>query len=402
MRATPYAWQIGLLVFSVLLFAAIVIQGPRKALGQFFGLGGLFRLFANAVARLRNAGRLLAVVFGAAVLSWTGFEISTFRDSAGLDDLNLIRTTRGLGWDVIWDHAILAGLSPLRDLIATADFLPLEIGLAIILAHKLLERSANAHLVHDPDRRPGFIAFWFWAALVVRILYQMVSAAMEPTRLPWGGFTPLEIVVVPAFVIASDAVVVSWILVELRNARLRKSDAFPFDFEGWIKLLPRAVLVCVLLSPGRYLGFVLVLAKDHYPGLVGGSRLVWILIAAQATGVLFCGLVGAAAWSAGGSLGLRNLSRAFRDEGGRLTAWVLLMGVLAVVGSAPSYALVLSMPSQGWLLTVADAYAHYATLALGLLAAAGLVEIGERALPQARLVERFQTVGAAFRATAKV
>ncbi|MBV8608950.1 MAG: hypothetical protein JO034_16015, partial [Singulisphaera sp.] len=48
--------------------------------------------------------------------------------------------------------------------------------------------------------------------------------------------------------------------------------------------------------------------------------------------------------------------------------------------------LLLAMPPQTWVLSAADGYAHYATLPIGLLALAALVELGERSLPTATLL----------------
>jgi hypothetical protein len=44
-----------------------------------------------------------------------------------------------------------------------------------------------------------------------------------------------------------------------------------------------------------------------------------------------------------------------------------------------AYALVLSLPAQPWVLATADGYAHYATLPIGLILTAALVELGQQA-----------------------
>ena len=57
--------------------------------------------------------------------------------------------------------------------------------------------------------------------------------------------------------------------------------------------------------------------------------------------------------------------------------WGAIAGV-ARGGRLPDGA---GLPTQTWVLAAADSYAHYATLPVGLLMLAGLVELGERSLP---------------------
>jgi hypothetical protein len=47
------------------------------------------------------------------------------------------------------------------------------------------------------------------------------------------------------------------------------------------------------------------------------------------------------------------------------------------------YLALLSLPPTSWLLDAADSYAHYASLMVGLVVLASLVELGSRALPSA-------------------
>ncbi len=53
--------------------------------------------------------------------------------------------------------------------------------------------------------------------------------------------------------------------------------------------------------------------------------------------------------------------------------------------SAAAYVIVLSLPASTWALNAADSYAHYATLPVGLILTAALIELGERSLPLATL-----------------
>jgi hypothetical protein len=80
---------------------------------------------------------------------------------------------------------------------------------------------------------------------------------------------------------------------------------------------------------------------------------------------------------------LGGYARLLRAEGGHLVGLLVAGGVLASGLAAATYLLVLALPTQTWVLAAADSYAHYATLPVGVLMLAGLVELGERSLPEA-------------------
>ena len=63
----------------------------------------------------------------------------------------------------------------------------------------------------------------------------------------------------------------------------------------------------------------------------------------------------------------------------------MIAGLAAGAGAGLTYMAVLSLPTATWLLNAADSYAHYVTLPIGLWMLAALIELGERALPEATL-----------------
>jgi hypothetical protein len=67
-------------------------------------------------------------------------------------------------------------------------------------------------------------------------------------------------------------------------------------------------------------------------------------------------------------------------------AALALAGVAAGAISALAYLVVLSLPISTWALAAADSYAHYGTIPVGLILASSLIELGERSLPLATLV----------------
>jgi hypothetical protein len=83
---------------------------------------------------------------------------------------------------------------------------------------------------------------------------------------------------------------------------------------------------------------------------------------------------------------LQGYVQMLRGQGGRLVATLALGGLAAGGVSAAAYFVVLSLPTASWVLNAADSYAHYATLPVGLWTLAALVELGERALPEATLI----------------
>jgi hypothetical protein len=60
----------------------------------------------------------------------------------------------------------------------------------------------------------------------------------------------------------------------------------------------------------------------------------------------------------------------------------------------------LSLPEQTWVLNAADSYAHYATLAVGLVTLSALIELAERSLPVAKAATARANEPAAFASTA--
>ena len=80
---------------------------------------------------------------------------------------------------------------------------------------------------------------------------------------------------------------------------------------------------------------------------------------------------------------LGGYGRMLRDEGGHLVGFLVGTGLMAAGLASGAYLLVLALPTQTWVLAAADSYAHFATLPVGILTLAGLVELGEHSLPRA-------------------
>ncbi len=115
--------------------------------------------------------------------------------------------------------------------------------------------------------------------------------------------------------------------------------------------------------------------------LIGG----WGIVSLQGAALLVVGIAGVAPWCGGRwQSTLKGYGRLLRVEGGHLVGALAIGGVLAGVLAGFGYLIILSLPTQPWVLPAADSYAHYATLAVGLGLLASLVELGSRALSEPR------------------
>ena len=386
----------GLAGLAALMVMAIVLQGPVRALGQLFDLPGHVHLVSMALGRLRRSSRVVVVTVGATVLAWTASQTATFSRPQGKDDLILLTKSRSLG-DLAVEGGIMAGLTPLRDVAGLGDNLPLLVA-ATILAFQATTRRWEGPDAPDPAvpaRRLG------WGAVVcgstaLYALYRITSLVMGIGDIPLGGSIPPEAeaaviplaVVIPLVMALADGLLLAWILAELRDAR--PGGAGDASFEPWraVELMPAAALACLAALPARYMATGVLLGSLYLPSsaITGpfGAFVRWQLGAGltilQAAALATTGLAGAVCWS-GGTLGGAGLGylRLLKAEAGHLVAALALASLAAGIVAAVAYAIVLALPPQTWVLAAADSYSHYATLPIGLLTLAALVELGERA-----------------------
>ncbi len=376
-----WAWLLGLMA---LLLVAAVAQGPRKALGQCFDLPGLARLVRDALRRLGASSRMLMIVLGAAVLSWTSALLLRYRRPSGLDDLQLVTRTKS-PTELAIEGGSLAALTPLRDVFSLADLLLLLVLGTTVVFRYSADRWGEGDRFGPPKPlgrpAPAWTSF-SWVALALYGLYRLVSTLMPTGDLPLGGGLFVEPLAIPALMVLSDALLASWVLVELRRDGRRAGDVGPMDVSGTLELLPGALLATLLVLPSRAVATAAYLTLPFVPNgvartVVGPLLNGWGLIYLQGAALLFAGVAGSLAWCRGGwGTTLRGYGRLLRCEGGRLVATLGLAGFAAGVPAALAYLVVLSLPSQPWVLPAADAYAHYATLPIGLATLSALVELG--------------------------
>lgn len=380
----PYgvvAWLAGL---GALLLLAIVAQGPLRALGQFFDLVGLIRLGGDAFRRLRRASRLVVVLLGATVIGWTGLQVVSWNDPNRLAELTtLVLKTKTLT-EVVVEQGFLSAVVPLRDVLGLSN----NVLLVVAVGAVIFRFSAERWGVREPAEPGTRWATLYWGVAWLYAIDRFVGLLVEGSGLPLGGCFPLEALLAPAAMALTDGMILAWILVELRGAE--RPDAEALDVTSTLALVPAASWASVLTLPAFYVAAGASLLapwikslptwmSEPIRPLLTSLVLGWGPVALQAAALPMLGVLGATAWTRRGpGRALRGFWRLARAEGGRIAALVAVASAACGGVSAAAYALVLSLPKQPWVLAAADSYAHYATLPIGLLTLAALVELGRR------------------------
>ncbi len=382
------AW---LTALGVLLVLAIVVQGPKRALGQLVDVPGHLRVAASAARRVRRATWLVAILLGAAVVAWTGWQALGHARAENLDSLAILRknkTTVELGLE----QGALAALTPLRDLTGLGDWLLLLLAAGLLVFKLSADRWGGAPRswrstplgtpVAGSEPPPWTTAAW--GAAWLYLLYRLVGYLMPPADEPPGGCLVLEAVAVPLVMLAADGLLFGWVLQELRRAWDAPPDgAESIDLVGSVSLWPRAMLACLLTIPARYVATAAFLAWPYLKPMAGLQiqALEYTLlrgrglIVLQAGALVLLPLAGVAAWPRLGLLS--GTLRLLRAEGARLVAVIGGAGLAIGATTALATIAVLALPPQPWVLAASDSYAHYASLPLGLVLLATLIELAE-------------------------
>ncbi len=397
--ASPSLWGLWLWLggLGALLLLGLLVQGPPSFLRQAFDIPAHFRLLGQALTRLRISARVVAVTIGMTVVAWTGSQTLNYRNEGAKADLQLLTKSRSLS-ELAIEQGSLAALTPLRDVLALSTNLVLLISTTLLVFRVCAERWGNLapYAVAGRAARPGW-GNLLWMGSGLLILYRLISLGSGAGELPLGNCLMIEVIVVPVLMALSDGFLLAWLLVELRNATATDVGSGPLDPYPAIELTPIAALACVLVMPSRYLATAVLLASVNIPAAsttailgqyVRWQLLGWGLADVQACALPLVGLAGAFVWSRGSLGGTMHVFwRMLRHEGGRLAVALGVAGAATGVLSALAYLIVLTLPAQTWVLSAADGYAHYASLPIGLLTLAALVELGERSLPLATRVE---------------
>ena len=378
----------GLIGFAALVFLAILIQGPRRALGQLLDLRGLVRLISAGISRLKRSARLVALLLGATVVAWTAWQTPLHNVSDKKEELALLLKSKSRG-EFAMEQGVLAATTPLRDLLGLGDTFILLVGAAALVFRFSADRWGRFDDSSVGKRSSGGWTTVCWGGAGLYAMYRLGSLIKDIEGLPpWGGCLFVEVGAVPLLMLLADGLLLAWVLVELRGTGSgAAADDAGFDVAGVIAIVPAAILACLVGLPARYAATTAGLARfhEHLPKSMIASPWVltflvgWGLVWLQAAALATVGLAGAAAWSRGTwGDALKGYGRLLRAEGGRLAALIAFIGLGVGATSALAYYVVLAMPVQPWVLLAADSYAHYASLPIGLVGLAAMVELGGR------------------------
>ena len=391
----PEAIWLGLGALGLLLLVVMVVQGPRLALGQLVDLRGHLQLWDAAVGRVRRSIRLIIVVVGVSVVSWTVAQGLRYADLTGRDDLALLLKDRRVV-DVVWAQGALAALTPIRDVVGLGMMSLMLLGATFVLFQYSTFRWSAIRPAPEIRARVTFWATVGWGSTAFYAIDRFVGlVATGQSDRPYGGCFGLGAVGVPALMALADGVMVAWVLVELRHGGTQRSgggteETDRLDVTGVVLALPAAIIGCVLTMPARYIATGVALGSEYLPVSVLAKpdvvaflrwELSWGLMVWQAVGLMFLGWLGVAAWSRGRRWEtIRGFGRLLAHDGGRVVVVLALGALTAGVLSGLAYALILALPAAPWVLSAADSYAHYATIPVGLVTLAALVELAGRSV----------------------
>ena len=382
---------------AALLVLALLFQGPALVLRQIFDLPGHVRIVRDATSRVWQAGRLIAIVIGFTVLGWTASQALVFmREDGRRLDLILLTKSRSM-WELAFEQGVLAGLTPLRDLAALGDNLMLVLIVVVVVFRASLELpgwgippdySSKGAKAQPASRWTTAI----WGSAALYALYRAVGWGAGNGDLPLGGCLVVEAACVPILMLISDGFLLGWVLTELRNVGLKTTGEDRLDIREAIALMPASALACVLVVPSRYVATFVWLSAAYFPTWVNATslgsyvrwQLGWGLTDLQAAGLAMVGFAGIVAWSRGTIWGsLVGFRRLLADHAGHMVVVLALASAASAFLAGSVYAILLLLPSQGWVLGAADAYAHYVTLPVGLWTLAAAIILAERSLPTA-------------------
>lgn len=396
----PFAGSHALWAFGAglgaLILVGILFQGPLAFFKQLFDLVSHASLIRQSARRVWSASRLVSIAIAFTVVSWTVGQAWVFTQESRRADLVMLTKSRGLG-ELAIEQGIFAALTPLRDVAALGDNLPLLLIAAIMVFRASFELpewgGLRADALHEPVAGPR--TGWptvIWGSAALYALYRIVGRLAGSVDLPLGNCLVAEAVIIPLLMVVSDGFLLAWVLAELRNAGLDDVTEDRLDSRGAIALFPAAALAAGLALPARYMATFVWLGSGYLPTSASASpvgnfvrwQLGWGLTDLQAAALVGVGLAGAVAWSRGTMWGaIAGYLRLLTAEGGHLVAVVATAGLASGLASAAAYAVVLLLPVQTWVLGAADAYAHFATLPIGLWSLAAFIELAQRSLPTA-------------------
>lgn len=391
-------WLIGL---GLLFLAGILLQGPRAFFSGLLEWSHVRQLIRAGLHRLRRRPVVPLAMAGFVLFSWTTIQLINYADPLGIDNLQRLLRTKTLPV-VSFEQGFLAALTPLRDLTNLADCWPIVVAGALIafqFTSKLqwVPRSTMNHGLKNAQ----FWAQAFWVFASVWLVYRMVVGVSSEGGLPLNTGAYVEVLLEPLMLLLIDSVILSWVLTELRDAPFSDHEQLLPNVENVLCLLPGLFFVNLLATPGRYAAHGLWLVWNAIVDLITANNLVsptlvnyvvwglsWGIIYLQVIAFPLMILIGAAAWSQGSLREtLRISARVMKNQASTVFLITLFCGMLSFISTATISTLILSHPTESWVLMATDSYSHYASLFIGLLLVSCQIQLGEESLITAGVVE---------------
>jgi hypothetical protein len=390
-------WLLGLLL---MVLAGLLRQGPRAVFVGLFDWSEARRLVGLGLRRLKQRPVVPLALGGFLLLSWTTIQLIHYADPLGVDNLQKSLRTKTLPV-LSLEQGLLAALTPLRDLTNLADCWPLVAAAALIAFYFTSKLQwVPQSTMHRGLKNAQLWAQFFWIAASVWLFYRMVVGGSSEGGLPLNSGAYIEILLEPLFMLVIDAVLLSWILTELRDAPFTDNDTLLPNVEHVLNLLPGLILVNFLIVPGRYFAHGLWLVWNSVVDLIATNGVVppavvqyvvwglsWGILDMQAIAFPLMILTGAAAWGRGSIREtFRIASRMLARGASTIFLITLFCGLLNLISTALISTLILSHPTEPWVLMSADSYCHYASLYIGLSLVSCFVQMGEEALVTAQAI----------------
>jgi hypothetical protein len=384
-----------LFALCAIALAGIVAQGPKRF---FLGLtrwSDFKALLGMGLVRLRSRLVVPMALAGFVLCSWTTSQLLQYDSVANLDALQLSLRGKTIAMFGL-EQGVLTALTPLRDLLALADVWPLAAaGLFFGFRYTSQAQWVPRSVKTSEQIRAQTLAQIFWVVVAVWLVYRIVVGVSGEGGLPLHSGAWFEVALEPATMLLIDSVLAAWVVVELRDSLMSDSDSLGPDPVKIFSLFPAMIFVCFLLAPGRYFAHVVWLAWNSFvdqaaqsgavaPDILSGViwALSWGIVDIQVIAMPFALLAGAAAFG-GGSIGrvLRIAWRTLRGDASLYFATTIAMGTFGLMSTSLLTSLMLSHPSEPWVLMAADFYCHLASLAIGLWYLCCLIELCSRHWP---------------------
>ncbi len=386
-----YLARYWLIALAAIFLAALAVQGPKRFFAGLFRKSEFDHTLRSGLRRLRARLLVPMAMLGLVLCSWSTSQLLQYGKTSNLDALQLSLRGKTITAFAL-EQGSLTAITPLRDLFGLADIWPMvAAGLFCGFRYASQAQWIPHSLKSRSQVRAHFLAQCFWIVASVWLVYRLVLGVSGDGGLPLHSGAWFEVVLEPLTMLLIDSVLLAWVIVELRDSLTASSERLAPNAEGLFDLFPAIIAVSLLLAPARVFSHVVWLSWNSALENMGDSAqlpaqvvqyvvwgLSWGLIDLQVFAAPLAILAGAVAYSSGSVRGTVGVAwRTMRERGSLYFLVTLVMGTFAFLSTSALTALMLSHPSEPWVLMAADFYSHLASLAIGLWYLSCLVEMAE-------------------------